>query len=470
MTQKSDGDLTRFFKPRSLAIVGASNDLVKPGGRLMDYALRYSKGIEIYPVNPNRPEVMGKRAYPALTDIPGEVDVACIAVPQTGVLQSVKDCGTKGVKYAIVFTSGFAELGNKEAERALVESARGGGTRLLGPNCQGAISPASGYIASYHSCLEKQPVKGKVGLLTQSGALGGYLCGAFWERGIGTSHFVSVGNGSDLAIEELLGYYAGDRDTRIAALFLEGIRDGNAFRKAAESLRSAEKPLLVMKTGKSQVGQASALTHTGSIAGSDAVYDAVFKQVGAVRVARIGELIDAVNALAWQPLPRGNRAAFLSPSGAACALVADLSEDLGLEVADLSPKTLEAMKKSLPDVAVAKNPLDVVYVYGNPNARTMVGDLIETMAEDESVDVIIPGLTISTKIGMEIAEYAFAKSQRVVSEMKKPILWWWATDYDSFGQMRKAFALKGFPLYPSPEQAVDAAVIMARCAKAVKRR
>lgn len=469
MTAQAEGNLTRFFKPKSLAIVGASNDIAKPGGRLMDYALKYSKGIEIYPVNPNRPEVMRKKTYRSLSEIPEEVDVACIAVPQTGVLQSIKDCGAKGVKYAIVFTSGFAELGNKTAELALVESARSGGTRLLGPNCQGVISAASSYIGSYHSCLEAHPLKGNVGLLTQSGALGGYLCGAFWERGIGTSHFVSVGNGSDLGIEELLEYYATDAETGIVALFLEGVRDGTAFRKAAESVRNAGKPMLVIKTGKSEKGQASALTHTGSVAGSDAVYDALLRQVGAVRVTRLGELIDAANALAWQPLPSGNRAAFLSPSGAACALVADLSEDLGLRVADLSQETLDKMKKSLPDVAVAKNPLDIVYVYGNPNARTMVGDLIETMAEDESVDIIIPGLTISTKLGLEIMEYAFPKAEKVVSEMKKPVLWWWATDYDSFGRLRKAFAPRRAPIYPSPEQTVSAAAILARCGEVVRR-
>lgn len=468
MTVQIREDLTRFFRPKSLAIVGASNDMTKPGGRLMDYALKYSEGIEIYPVNPNRPEVMGRKTYRSLSEIPGEVDVACIAVPQSGVLQSVKDCGTKGVKYAIVFTSGYAELGNKAAELALVESARGGGTRLLGPNCQGVISAASSYVGSYHSCLETHPLKGNVGLLTQSGALGGYLCGAFWERGIGTSHFVSVGNGSDLGIEELLEYYAKDTKTGIMTLFLEGVKDGTAFRRATELVRSAGKPMLVIKTGRSEKGQASALTHTGSIAGSDAVYDALLRQVGAVRVTRLGELIDAANALAWQPLPRGNRAAFLSPSGAACALVADLSEDLGLQIADLSKETLNKMRKFLPDVAVAKNPLDVVYVYGNPNARTMMGDLIETMADDESVDLIIPGLTISTKLGLEIMEYAFPKVERVVLEMKKPVLWWWATDYDSFGRLRRAFAPKRVPIYPSPEQAVSTAAIMARCAEAVR--
>jgi acyl-CoA synthetase (NDP forming) len=469
LSSKEFDGLAKMLNPNAVAIVGASNDLTKPGGRLMQYALRHGQSARLFPVNPNRPEVMGKKAYPRVTQIPGEVDLACIAVPNQNVLSVVQDCAEKRVKFIIVFSSGYAEIGKREEQKELVETARKGGSRLMGPNCQGIISPANDMVACYHACLDGTPVKGEIGLVTQSGALGGYLCGALWERKIGISHFISTGNESDLEVTDFLEYLAKEDNTRVIALFLEGVRNGEKFRGAAELALQMKKPIISLKTGRSEKGRISALTHTGAITGSDQVYDALFRQLGIIRVKTLEELTDGAMALAYQPLPKGNGVAFLSPSGAACSIVSDMSEEVGLKVADISEETVQKIKTFLPDMAVSKNPLDVVYVYGNPNARTMIGDIIETMAKDPSVDIIIPGITIGGPVADELIEYSMESIRKVREQTGKPVLYWWAIDHKTLSAGEKKFSENRVPLYSSPERAVIAASVMWRYAQFIKR-
>lgn len=463
-------ELSNLFDPKTIAVVGASSDLTKPGARLMAYCLKLGAPVKLFPINPNRPEVMGKKAFSRVTEVPDDIDVVCVAVPRQAVQTVVEDCVTKKAKFIVVFSAGFSEIGNREQQTKLVQTAKNAGCRIMGPNCQGLISTVNNVILSYHSCLDTTPVRGKIALVTQSGALGGYLTGAFWERKIGISHFVSTGNESDLEVSEFVKFLVTDSNTKVITLFLEGIRNGPKFRQAAEEAVRAKKPIIVVKTGKSEKGRQSALTHTGAMTGSDKVYDALFKQLGILRVKTMEELIEGAAALASQPLPTGNRIAFISPSGAACSLVSDVCDDLGLKVADLSGKTLARVKSLLPEMAVAKNPLDVVYVYGNPNARTMIGDLIEAMATDPNVDMVIPGLTIGGTVANEVAAYCLESIRKVREKTSKPVLFWWATDRDSFARAESLFSKNEVPLYTTPERAVTAAAIMFEYADYLQRR
>jgi acyl-CoA synthetase (NDP forming) len=463
-------ELSNLFNPKTIAIVGASSDLTKPGARLMAYCLKFEVPAKLFPINPNRPEVMGKKAFHTVTEVSDDIDVACVAIPRQAVQTVIEDCVAKKVKFIVVFSAGFSEIGNREQQTKLVQTAKDAGCRVMGPNCQGLISSVNNVIVSYHSCLDTTPVKGKIALVTQSGALGGYLTGAFWERKIGISHFVSTGNESDLETSEFIDFLVADSNTKVIALFLEGAKNGTKFREAAEKALQAKKPIIVLKTGKSEKGRQSALTHTGAMTGSDKVYDALFKQLGILRVKTMEDLIEGAVALASQPLPAGNRIAFISPSGAACSLVSDVSEELGLKIADLSDKTLARIKSLLPDMAVAKNPLDVVYVYGNPNARTMIGDLIEAMAIDPNVDMVIPGLTIGGRVADEVVDYGLESIRKVRERTGKPVLFWWATDRNSFARAESLFSKNEVPLYTAPERAVNAASVMFEYANHLQRR
>jgi len=464
-TPEDSVSLERLFNPRGLAVIGASNNAQKPGGRLLQYCLRHGSSATLYPVNPTSPDVMGIPAYRSVADIPGAVDVACVAVPQERTQAVVDECVQKRVKFVVIYAAGFSERSRTDAQASLIESARRGGTRILGPNCQGVVSAIHRMVGSYHACLDLTPVRGHIGLVAQTGALGGFLCTALWERGLGLSHFASVGNEADLDVSDFVEFLARDPHTRVIGLFLEGVRDGYKFRRAANLAFQARKPIVVLKTGSSAKGREAALTHTGAITGSDRIYDGLFKQLRVVRASTLDDLVDTLVAFSCQPLPAGPRTAFVSPSGAACSLLSDAAESADLAVADLASASLEQMRAIIPSLAVAKNPLDIVSVYGNPNARTLIGDIIEIMARDRNVDMVIPGITVGGTAAKEIIEHSLESATRVARPLGVPVLYWWLVDRESFREQEAAFAANGVPLYAGPERAVRTASAMARYAR-----
>jgi len=243
---------------------------------LLSYLFKHGFKNEVYPINPKSTEISGLKCYSNVKDVPSDIDLACILVPYDIIQKIVKECAEKGVKVSILFSSGFAEavyseVGVKgvELQNDIIKRAKRSGMRICGPNCIGVISPVSNTCISWSPSLELQPILGDIAIISQSGALGGSILTRMWERGIGISRFISSGNEADLETADYIKYLTRDPHTRVIAIFLEGVRDGKKFREAAEMATKAMKPIVILKTGKSERGKLSVRSHTGSLAGDD---------------------------------------------------------------------------------------------------------------------------------------------------------------------------------------------------------
>lgn len=351
-----------FFHPRSVAIIGASSDPERIGGRPLRFLIEAGFAGMLYPVNTSgHAELQGRRAYKSVTDIAEPIDHAIVAVPLPAVEQAVADCARQGVKAVQVFTAGFAEAGPEGAalQQRLVAIARGAGMRLIGPNALGLINPAIGLFATFSTLLNGlKPGPGRIGLATQSGAFGSATYGAAALRGLGLSVAVATGNEADVDVAECIAYLAQDPGTRVICTALEACRDGAALRAALLAAADAGKPVIAMKIGRSVLGAAAAATHTGGLAGNDAVFDAILEECGAVRASSIDEMLDIAQYCdAAAQLPTGPRIGVVTGSGGIGVLIADEAEPLDLALPPLPEAAKQALQGILP-FAVAANPFD----------------------------------------------------------------------------------------------------------------
>ncbi|MDP8925077.1 MAG: acetate--CoA ligase family protein [Chloroflexota bacterium] len=410
----------RMLNPRSVVVVGASETPGSQGGRLFRYLIKHGFPGSLYAVNPRASAVMGRPCYSSVADLPETPDLACIMVPSDAVLDVVAECGAKGIAAAVVYTAGFAETGDagRRKQAALVETARRYGMRLCGPNTAGLVNAGAATCAAFGMAFEvdRMPT-GSIAFLTQSGALGSSLLSRSWAQGIGFSHWICAGNEADLTLGDYLAYLVDDPATRVVAIFMESVRDPAAFLAACRRARAAGKPIVVYKTGASAVGQRAVRSHTAALAGDDRVYDAAFRQSGVVCVHDLQALIDAALALAWQPLPRGNRIAVISASGGACSVIADECARYGLDLPLLPEPTVERIAEIIPPFGVAQNPIDVtMQITANPG---MIGQAAELILREEGVDALIVMLT--TNAGAAALEVAKGVV-RAARSSDKPVL------------------------------------------------
>ncbi len=371
-----------IFYPESVAVIGASNSMEKWGAGVFSSVLRTSNIKQLYPVNNKTSEVMGVKTYPSVRDIPGPVDFAAIVVPFNYVLDVVKDCVAKGVKGALVITAGLGETGadGERLQKEIVDTARAGGMRFVGPNCMGHFNTANSFSTARGGGEALR--KGNVGVISQSGGFAAHILQIGAEMGVGFSKFVSTGNEADLHFEDFFEYYAQDNDTKVITAYIEGLREGPRFFDIARKT-TKHKPVVVVKVGRTNAGTRAAKSHTAAIAGSDHVYDAMFKQAGIIRVDDVEELFDVASGLLHIPMPRGNRVGILTFGGGFGCITADASERLGMEVARLSQKTIEAINKILPERWPHANPVDTVG-YGE-----VTYPCLWPMLEDENIDSVI---------------------------------------------------------------------------------
>ncbi|MBS0334426.1 MAG: CoA-binding protein, partial [Proteobacteria bacterium] len=295
MSHASPRSLDALFRPGAIAVIGASANPAKIGGRPIDHLKRQGYAGAIYPVNPNYPHVQGLAAYPAVAAIGAPVDLAIVAVPAAQVLPALSDAAGAGVRAAVVFSSGFAEVG-ADGARLQAEVARLAGEtgmRILGPNCLGVMSPAEKVYASFTPIVSQgvAPIGG-IGVVSQSGAFGGFCYALARERGLGLSRWVTTGNEADIDLGDCLDWLVEDDATQVVLAYMEGCRDGAALVRALERARAARKPVIVVKVGRTDLGAAAAASHTAALAGADAVYEAVFRQFGAYRADTIEEALD----------------------------------------------------------------------------------------------------------------------------------------------------------------------------------
>lgn len=383
-----------FFHPRSIAIIGASSDPERIGGRPLRFLIEAGFAGDIHPVNTaGHAQLQGRRAWRSVLDIAEPIDHAIVAVPLPAVEQAVADCARQGVRAVQVFTAGFAEAGPEGAalQRRLVDIARGAGMRLIGPNALGLINPATGLFATFSTLLNGlRPGAGCIGLATQSGAFGSATYGAAALRGLGLSVAVATGNEADVDVAECIAYLAQDRDTRVICTALEACRDGAALRAALLAAADAGKPVVAMKIGRSALGAAAAATHTGGLAGNDAVFDAVLEECGAVRASSIDEMLDIAQFFSTgdgpAALPAGPRVGVVTGSGGIGVLIADEAEPLGLELPPLPEAAQHSLREILP-FAVPANPFDTTaQVTSVPQG---IERTVETLVAQGGCDTVI---------------------------------------------------------------------------------
>jgi acyl-CoA synthetase (NDP forming) len=372
--------LDYLFNPRSVAVIGASNTLGKWGYIILARLLASKSGKEIYAINKKESEVLGLKAYGSVADVPGPVDLVVITVPFQSIIEIMHECVQKGVKVAIIITSGLGETGAEGAkiEREIVEIARQGGIRVVGPNCLGHIDTYSnvrtvGFLPGMK--------KGNAALISQSGNSSQSVTNYGGQMGLGFSKFVSSGNEADLHFEDYLEYLADDDKTKIILGYIEGFREGKRFFQLAKDI-TKKKPIVIMKGGRSDVGARAARSHTAALAGSDSVLDAAFKQCGVIRVREISELVDVAVALLGQPLPRGKRVGLLAMGGGMAVMGADAIKSEGLELPALSSATMEKLNKMMSGRWSRGNPVD-------PGGDLVSYHALWPLLEDENVDAII---------------------------------------------------------------------------------
>jgi len=396
--------LKPFFEPKSIALIGASNNPGKPSGRPLHALINKGYKGKIYPVNPKYDSIFGIKCYPHLADIPGPVDLAVISVPAAGVYDALEQCVEKGIKAAVIFSSGFAETGpeGRLAQARITELARNSGLRLCGPNCLGVVNTRNGVMASFAFIVDIPDVDPRtVGFVTQSGAFGALIYAQALYSGVGLNYFVSVGNEADLEFADFLGYMAQDNNTRVLGGYLEGAKDGPKLRRVAEVAARLGKPIMIMKVGRSSAGARAASSHTGSLAGEDRIYDAFFKQTGIIRIDGPEELIAFVPMILAGRLPKGRNTALLTVSGGAGVTLADLSERLGLIISPLSESARSKMKAALPFFASAQNPIDLTSQYvTNPE---MLVACFNALLEEDNIDIILGNFDLREPYGVEIA-------------------------------------------------------------------
>ncbi|WP_456421003.1 acetate--CoA ligase family protein [Thermococcus sp.] len=449
-------NLDYFFKPRAIAVIGASNDPLKLGYEVFKNLKKYRDG-KVYPVNVKDEVVQGVKAYKNVKEIPGEVDLAIIVVPKRFVKQAIIDCGEKGVKGAVIITAGFGETGEegKKEERELVEIAHKYGMRLIGPNCVGIMNTHNDMNATFIMDAKK----GSIGFVSQSGALGAGIVYKTVKEGIGFSKFISVGNMADLDFAELMEYLGETEEDRAIALYIEGLKDGRKFIEVAKRV-TKKKPVIALKAGRSESGARAASSHTGSLAGSWRIYEAAFKQSGVLVADTIDDMLSMARAFT-QPLPKGRRVAIMTNAGGPGVLTADAIDKRGLKLADLEEETIEELRSFLPPMAAVKNPVDMIAsARGEDYYRTA-----KLLLKDENVDMLIAICVVPTFAGMTPTEHA----EGVIKAVKevnngKPVLALFMAGYVS-EKAKELLESNGIPSYERPEDVAAGAYALVQQAK-----
>ena len=437
--------LDYFFHPDGVAIIGATDSQLKGGYHLVRNALAGYKGA-LYPVNPKYPEILGIPCYPDIDSIPGRFDMAVYFIPAKFLPDTIRACARKGVKGIIIQSAGFSEVGpeGRKLQEDSVKLARELDIRLWGPNCMGYLDGHSRNVFSfmYSDKWTTLMQPGNVSLIVQSGMLSaGFLLMMLDRGGIGMSKVCSIGNKCDVHETELLEYLIGDPATGVIGCYLESIIDGRTFMELA---RSTDKPVIVLKSGRSDSGAKAAMSHTASLSGSAAVYNGAFRQAGIIQVYDMHELMDFVRGFSKTgPFHPGGKTAVITFSGGAGIVTADLLEDRGLALADLSPGTMTAIKEVFPAWMDPSHPVDLWPAVEQNGASRVYNAAVEAVLKDPGVDSLI----------IENFAWSFGKSDffAPLGELKrkynKPVAVWQVGSNPAFEQFRVAAENHGLPVF-----------------------
>lgn len=444
--------LDAIFSPDSIAVLGASTQKGKVGHDIFANILYGGYQGTLYPVNPKAKSILSVKCYNSITDIPDPVDLAIVILPPKAALNAVETCIAKGVKGVVIVSAGFKEVGGEglEIERKIQALCRAAGIRLVGPNCLGVINP-SPKVSLNASFSKRMPEAGNISFISQSGALCTAVLDFAADKGFGFSKFISIGNKADVDELDLLRYYHQDPNTDVVMIYMEELtRSAESFISEVREMTSGidPTPVIVIKSGTSDAGAAAAASHTGSLAGSDTIYDAIFEQSGIVRCHTVNELFEYAQALAAKKVPKGDRIAIVTNAGGPGIIATDMSEHSGLRLAVFSDETVAELHKYLPPTANFHNPVDVI----GDAARDRYENTLATVISDPGVDA---GLIILTPQSMTDAMGTAEAIVNIAHSSVKPIVCAFMGVVDVSDGVR-LLQKNHIPVYQFPESAARA--------------
>jgi acyl-CoA synthetase (NDP forming) len=415
-----NNSLNPLLKPRSIAVIGASEDVKKYGGFLYRLLLKHGFEGDVYPVNPGRSELLGKKCFAAVNDLPDGVDLAVVAVPRDGVLPAIEECGKKGVRGAIIITSKFSDEGPEGAaiEARVAAAARAAGVRIIGPNCLGVVNPSHKVVLSFSSAFDVPDfVEDPIGIASQSGALLATMIDRARARGIGFTYGVSLGNQADVDLADLVEFFIDDPKVKLICTYLEGIKNADRFVEVAEKARLSGKPWIMVKAGRTEAGARAAFSHTGSLAGSYQALEAFCRRFGISLVEDIDTMLLVASSLLRFPQAKVSSAVILCTSGGAASIAADRLAEANIGLTEFSPSTKAELAK-LYSPGQASNPVDSGgRLPGRQLNQTMV-ETIGAIARDPAENVVLSMITTLTGVGSvtkAIAQASLTEQKPVIS-------------------------------------------------------
>ncbi|MEW6329069.1 MAG: CoA-binding protein [Candidatus Micrarchaeota archaeon] len=440
-------NLDSIFDPKSIAVIGASREPNKIGNVITKNFIDGGYAGKVYPINPKADEVLGMKCYPSVRDVPGKIDSAVIAIPAPFVPSALRECGEKGIRGVVVISGGFSEVGNVALERQLVEVARKYNLNVIGPNCMGILNPAARVDSIFLPIYKLgRPRVGDIGFISQSGAVGGCIVDLVARSGLGVSKFVSYGNAAVIDETDLLEYLAHDKRTRVIVVYLEGVKRGREFLKIAGGVTKI-KPVIVLKAGTTEKGAIAAKSHTGSLAGSYAAYQAVFRQSKIIEADNLDDLFN-FSKIFDQPLCTGDRIAVITNGGGTGVLAADSIVENGMELAEFGEETKKELAKKIPSYASVGNPLDLV---GDADAARYEM-AINAVMNDNNVDLLAVVVLFQTAgVDSRVVPVIVDASNK----RKKPIVVI-STGGEYTEMHRRILDSYGVPTYASPSSAMRA--------------
>ncbi len=458
------GGIEALFKPKSIAVVGASRHPGKIGYEILNNLLGYGYKGKIYPVNPKADEILGLKVYPSISAIPDEIDMVVVVVPAKYVPDVIEEAGKKGAKVAVVITSGFKEIGRADLEEEIVRRARKYGMRILGPNIFGMVYTPARLNASFGP---KDVIPGQVAFITQSGALGIALMGMTIVERIGVSSIISIGNKADIDDADLLEYLSDDPTTKVILIYLEGVSDGRKFMETAQRV-TLKKPVIVVKAGRTEAGAKAVASHTGSLAGNVAIYSTLFKQTGILQARNVEEAFDWARAFSNLPEYKGGSLVLITNGGGAGVLSTDTLAENGVKLSPPPKSLVDALKPKLPGFAAFGNPIDVTGMIDNEG---FVNAIMEAVRNDEVGAVM--GIYCQTAVTdpMVIASL-LVREIKAMGGLPKPLVLTLIGGEESYWAVAKLNSA-GIPTYPMPERAASTMAAIINYAKAkevIKRR
>lgn len=416
-------DLDSFLNPESIAIVGASPNEESINGRILLFLKKHNYQGMIYPVNPKYEDINGVKCYPDIQSIPGKVDLVLFAVPAKLIPKMIDECIQQEIPYAIIYSSGFAESGEKgeQLQRYLSQVTKEGKIRVLGPNCQGIFNVENNVAASFSGALDYSPIQsGPIGFVSQSGAMGYSMFNLLQEAGIGFKYVVSTGNEADLEVVDFLDYFMEDDQVKMGVAYVEGFKKPDRLYHLAEKSLQKEKPLIIYKVGNSDIGAKAASSHTAALAGSSDLYNQLFDQLGMITVSDVEEISDLCQIVNVTKGTNGNRIGIVTTSGGVGVSLADQCSEFGLQLPSLHAETKNILRKHLPDFGSDLNPVDLTAQISSQ--RDIFNQSIKAVANDPNIDILLVALTMVT------GARAVSMSENLIElskELDKPIFVIW---------------------------------------------